>query len=126
MNILNYLFAETVNTDAESSEAEQSSELPTGTADMLVEPGAFNQRIYDESLSQVQTQSVNDSLEQLNAVTNSVFHSVATNEQPKQNIVGSRDAAATDNDFVRSAVQYKVGSNTFDAQLAGCAVQTFH
>jgi hypothetical protein len=109
MNILNYLFAETVNRDAESSEAEQSSEF-----------------IYDESLSQVQTQSVNDSLEQLNAVTNSVFHSVATNEQPKQNIVGSRDAAATENDFVRSAVQYKVGSNTFDAQLAGCAVQTFH
>jgi hypothetical protein len=109
MNILNYLFAETVMSET------------TNEADTINQDSEF---FFDETAPQ-QLQ-VHDDIEQLNAVTNSVFHSVATNEQPKQSIVGSRDSSATENAIVRSAVQYKVGSNTFDAQSVGIVAQTFH
>ncbi len=109
MNILNYLFAETVMSET------------TNEVENINHESEF---VFDEVAPQ-QLQ-VHDDIEQLNAVTNSVFHSVATNERPKQSIVGSRDATATQNSIVRSAVQYNVGSNTFDARLAGCGIQTFH
>ena len=48
-----------------------------------------------------------------------------------ENLIGSRDAIATENDIVRSAVKYDVGPTTFktlvnDVLSIGRTVQTFH
>ncbi|MCJ8274059.1 MAG: hypothetical protein MJK04_32250 [Psychrosphaera sp.] len=48
-----------------------------------------------------------------------------------ENLIGSRDAIATENDIVRSAVKYDVGPTTFetlvhDVLSVGSTVQTFH
>jgi hypothetical protein len=106
MNILKYLFAESVMTTA-TSEVGGNEQTNNLTMDETMTPG--------DHLLKTQP---SDEQEKLNAVTRSVFHAVATLDNAAVSdtiVVGSRDALVTQSALVRSAVIY---SNDICAYIA--------